>query len=41
MLITGKYHTRVMTLKDPGLIFSSNDQADEVNKRFVTVYGLF
>ena len=22
-------------IKDPGLIFSSNDQADQVNKRFI------
>ena len=45
-VITEKYLTVVLTvrkepggrcpyIKDPGLIFSSNDQADEVNNRFI------
>ena len=35
-VITGKNHTGVLIyVKDPSLIFSSNDQADEVNERFI------
>ena len=45
-VITGKYQTGVLTvrtdprgrdpyIKDPCLIIPSNDQADEVNKRFI------
>ena len=45
-VITGKYQTEVLTvrtervgrgpyIKDQGLIFSRNDQAGEVNKRFI------
>ena len=35
--ITEKYQTggRGSYIKDPVLIFSSNDQADEVNKRYI------
>ena len=46
-VITGKNQTGILTerteprgrgpyVKDPSLIFSSNDQADEVNEKFIT-----